>query len=79
MVFEHAGDLEGEGAGDGEVGDLVLGEEIDAGGFVAFGGSASGDLAEEEELVYVDGDKGEVGVLAAVVDGGELGDADFET
>jgi hypothetical protein len=75
-VFEEMGDLGGRDAGEGKRGDIVFGEELGVGGFVAVFRSAAGEIGEEEKLVGVKGVR-RMAVEVTVEDSSEFGDADF--
>ena len=75
-VFEEVGDLGGRDAIKGERGNMVFGEKLSAGGFVAVLGSATGEFGKEEKLVGMEGVR-RMAVEIAVEDGSEFGDADF--
>jgi hypothetical protein len=75
-MFEHVSDLRGHNSSERERREMIFGEELGVGGFLAVRGGTSAKLGEEKEFVnmkYV----GRMTVEVAVEDGSEFGDADF--
>jgi hypothetical protein len=75
-VVEEVGDLGGGDSAHGELGKIVFGKKLSAGGFVAVGGGASDEVSEEEEFVGVESVGGMV-VQIAIENRGEFCDANF--
>lgn len=75
-VLEHVGDLARGDAGERERGEMVFGEELRAGSFVAVLGSAALEFGEEENFVGVEGVRG-MALQVAVEKRGKFGDAHF--
>jgi hypothetical protein len=74
-MLKHMGDLQWRNTTERERREMILGEKLGAGGFVAVQRNAAAELGEEEEFIdmkYV----GRVAVEVAVKDGSEFSDAD---
>src|SRR5579862_9244569 len=78
MMLEHVMNLRFDHAGQRERRQLPFREKIDAAGFDAFGGAASAEFAEEENLVDVMLNRRMI-VLVAIVDRSQLFHDDVET
>ena len=77
-VFEEVRDLRRGDSIEGKRRDVVFGEELGVGGFIAALRGAADHFAEEEKFVGMEG-VGRMAVQVAVKDGGEFGDANFVT
>jgi hypothetical protein len=75
-MVEHMDDLGGSDAVDGEWWEIVFGEELCVGGFLAVQGSATREFCEKKKLIGVK-DVVRMAVEVAIEESGKLGDADF--
>ena len=75
-VFEEVRDLGWSDARKGERRQLIFGEELGIGSFVAVLWSAAGKFPDKEKFVRVEGVRG-MAVKVAIENGGEFGDANF--
>lgn len=77
-MLEHVRDLARGDAGEGKRRQVVFGEELGIGGFVAVLRGTAAEFAEEEKLVGMKGVR-RMALKVAIENGGKFGDADFVT